>query len=805
MVPRPRSRRRLPLGVLASLLFAACAALAASYGLRSPAAAPSDAPATEFSSGRAAEHVFRVAREPHPLGSPENARAREYILGELESLGLDPRTQMVAVVDERFGSPYDAATVVNVLARIEGTGGGDRAVMLSAHHDSVPTGPGANDDGAGVATLLETARALSSGPRPENDVVLLFTDGEELGLLGAKAFAEEHPWAKDVALALNFEARGSGGPSVMFETSTQNARIVEGFARAAPRHLVASSATYEVYNRLPFGSDMVEFKEAGMAGLGFSYFRGAARYHTALDAPESVNERSLQHHGSYALALARHFGDADLEGAGLEAGDGDAVYFDVLGLFLVRYPASWAPAFAVLAAALFAGVVLVGLSRGLLTIRGILGGFLASLLALVLVPAVVAALLPLLRLLGGGRPVEVSVGDVYHGEVYSLGLLAAALALTIAIYGFAVARVGARNGALGALLPWPVLSVLSAVLAPGISFLFTWPPLLALAGLAAPLLLTAAPRGSGASHARAALLLLCGTAAIALFAPSVYLLHLALTVGGAAATAAFVVLGVGLLAGHVSLVGTEDGGRRRAPRWASVGLALAALGLFAAGELLSGFDAEHPRPDTVFYALDGDSGRTRWATLDDETDAYTSRFVEPDAEEGSLGDFLPFGPPGLLDEAPPLPLAAPNVEVIENETRGDARTLRVRVSSPRGAENLSLWLESDDPEKPDAPVVSAEVDGEPVEEAENPGWGRWALEYHGLPEDGIELMLELKPEAPVRLRVVDHSAGLPDAPGVDEARPPDTMPDNDLPTTTRFADATFVGKSFEPTVPERLE
>ena len=802
MVSRPESKRRLPLGVLASLLLAACATLAAFYGLKPPAAAPSDTPETGFSSGRAVEHVSRVAREPHPVGSPENAGVRGYVFGELDSLGLDPRVQTATAVDEQFGSPYDVATANNVLARIEGTGGGDRAVMLVAHHDSVPTGPGANDDGAGVATLLETARAISSGPRPKNDVVLLFTDGEEFGFLGAEAFVEEHPWAKDVAVALNFEARGNGGPSVMFETSAGNGRLVEGFARAAPRPLVASSATYEVYKRLPFGNDLSVFKGAGMAGLGFSYFRGATVYHTALDAPESVDERSLQQHGSYALALARHFGDADLEGLRPEAGDGDAVYFDVLGLFLVRYPASWAVAFAVLSAALLIGAVAVGLRRGLLTARGVSGGFLASILALVVVPAVVAALLPLLRLSGGGRPVEVSVGDVYHGGVYSLGLLAAALALTIAIYGFVGARVGARNLAVGALLPWTVLSALSAVLAPGISFLFAWPPLLALAGLAAPLLLSTARRGSGASYARAALLLLSGAAAVALFAPSVYLLHLALTVGSAAATAAFVVLGVGLLAGHVALVGAEGA---RVPRWAPVGLALAALGLFVAGGLLSGFDAEHPRPDNVFYALDADSGRARWATLDEETDAYTSRFVGPDAEGGSLEDFLPFGPPGLLDEAPPLPLAAPAVEVLDDATSGDTRTLRVRVSSPRGAENLSLWLESDDPEDPDTPVVSAAVDGEPVGEAENPGWDRWAMEYHGLPEDGVELTLETRPNVPVRLRVADHSAGLPAVPGVDEARPPDTMPENDLPTSTRFADAAFVGKSFDLTETEGSE
>ncbi len=171
--PRNEPNHALP-GILAFLLFAACAALSAFYGTEPPAAAPADTPAEEFSSGRAMEHVRRVGREPHPTGSAENDRVREYILGELGSFGLDPRVQTATVVDEEYGSPYGAAIVRNVLVRIEGTGrgdGGETAVMLAAHYDSVPVSPGANDDGAGVATLLETARALSSIPPLKNPTV----------------------------------------------------------------------------------------------------------------------------------------------------------------------------------------------------------------------------------------------------------------------------------------------------------------------------------------------------------------------------------------------------------------------------------------------------------------------------------------------------------------------------------------------------------------------------------------------------------------------------------------------------------
>jgi hypothetical protein len=793
------------------LLLAVCAILAAYYGTKPPAAEPPDAPAGEFSAARAMEHVDRIGREPHPIGSPGNAEVRGYIFDQLESLGLDPRVQTATVVNEQFGFPYAAGTPTNVVARIQGTRGGEgasQAVMLVAHYDSVAGGPGANDDGTAVATLLETARALSSGPPLRNDVILLFTDGEETGLLGAKAFVEKHPWADDVGAVLNFEARGSGGPSAVFEI-TPNARewrLVEGVARSAPRP-IASSASAAIYSRMSVNTDLSVFRyDAGMAGLNFGYFGDATTYHTALDTPSNADENSLQHHGSYALALARYFGDAGPSDMAPRAGElGKPVYFDVLGLFLVRYPAGWAVAISVCVVVVFAGVVVLGLRRRLLTVRGTVGSFLTSLLALVLIPAIVAGLLPLVRFVGGGRPVEISRGDVYFSGIFALGILTATLALAIAVYGFVGRRAGAHNLTVGALVPWLVLCVLSTAFAPRASYVFTWPILLVLVGLAASFVLPDGRSGSKASYLRTAILLLFGAAAIALLAPLTYLLYLALTVRLAAVTAVVVVLGVGLLAGPVALVGRE--GTREsvgaspvwAPHvWASLGLAFASTGFFLAGVLLSGFDADHPRPDSILYALDADSGEARWATFD-QTDDYTSRFVGPNAERGSLGDFLPLGPPGLSDQAPAVPLAAPAVEILGDDTSGDKRTLRLRASSPRGAENLSLWLESDGSQELDTPVLSAAVDGQPAgQTAQLRSQGRWGLEFYNLPEDGVEITLKVRAGAPLQLRAVDYSDGLPEVPGIDEARPADTMPRYDERIrNASFADATFVGKSFE--------
>jgi acetylornithine deacetylase/succinyl-diaminopimelate desuccinylase-like protein len=199
-----RSKENLLPDVFLFLFLLLLVSLAMCVSQQPPNSPPASAPPAEFSAERAFRHVEALAREPRPVGTPAHARARKYIVGELQALGLSPQIQETAVADPK--SPVDpemsvAGTVQNVIARLARTGG-TKAILLLSHYDSVATGPGASDDGSGVATLLETARALQAGPPLKNDVILLFTDAEEVGLLGARAFVEAHPWAKEVGLAL---------------------------------------------------------------------------------------------------------------------------------------------------------------------------------------------------------------------------------------------------------------------------------------------------------------------------------------------------------------------------------------------------------------------------------------------------------------------------------------------------------------------------------------------------------------------------------------------------------------------------
>ena len=441
-----------------------------------PTPVPATAAATEFSAERAMQHVEAIARSPRPIGSANHAAARDYIVQQLRAFGFEPEIQKTTAVNSTGAPLFLAGTIENVVARRKGTGDG-RAVALVAHYDSVATGPGANDDGVAVATLLETARALIAGPQLRNDVLFLFTDGEETGLLGARAFVAEHPWAKEVEIALNFEARGNGGPSVMFETSPQNGALIRALAKATS-HPLANSLSYEIYKRLPNSSDMTVFKAAGWPGMNFAYINGLTHYHTQLDNPENVDARSLQHHGSYALALSRYFGAA----VPAVKPEGDAIYFDALGFLLVRYPAWLAGPFAFGVLLLFAAVVWLGFRRGKLTGPGIAKGALLFFVSLIAAAAAVGGAWWLVRQIHPGYSL-IPQGDSYSHGLYVIGFAVLTLATTAAIVGSFGRKISEANLFVGALLWWAAVMIAATIWVIGGSYLVTWPLLFALPGL----------------------------------------------------------------------------------------------------------------------------------------------------------------------------------------------------------------------------------------------------------------------------------------------------------------------------------
>jgi hypothetical protein len=327
--------------VLALLLFALLE-LVVWERLTPPPVRPVTAPAAEFSAARAQLTLERLLGDgqPHPVGSAAQERVRARLIEELAQLGLKPEVQSgVACSGEGV-----CAELHNVLAQLPGTNAEPSSILLSAHYDSVPAGPGAGDDGQSVATLLELARALRSAPVAQG-AWLLFSDGEELGLLGARLFAAEHPLLAQLRVALNLEARGNRGPSLMFQTGEHSGALVRSFAHST--RPVASSLFVPVYRALPNDTDFSVFLRKGLEGLNLAFLGGVANYHTPNDTLQRLDWRSVQQQGDGALATLRALGQES-------AGARELVYFDLLAYWLVTLPKAWLLPLALLGLACFA-------------------------------------------------------------------------------------------------------------------------------------------------------------------------------------------------------------------------------------------------------------------------------------------------------------------------------------------------------------------------------------------------------------------------------------------------------------------
>jgi hypothetical protein len=322
-------------GVVAGFAFAVAITALLLLLWQSQLIAPSGAARSAFSEEHAFATLSALLKEqrPHTTGSPENAVVRDRILAELKSAGYAPEVQAAFQCDTAPRNPGCTA-VENIVAVHKGTGDG-KAVLASAHYDSVPAGPGVSDDGAGVAVVLELARAFAARTT-RNDVIFLLTDGEETGLRGARAFADHHPLMRRVGVVVNFDARGASGPSLMFETGPGNARLMDLFAHAVARPS-ASSVSYEIYKLLPNDTDFSVYRKLGLSGFNFGFINSAALYHSVRDSLQYIDRRSLQHTGEHAFEVTGALADADLATLSTSS---DASFFDVFGLVTLVWPAA---------------------------------------------------------------------------------------------------------------------------------------------------------------------------------------------------------------------------------------------------------------------------------------------------------------------------------------------------------------------------------------------------------------------------------------------------------------------------------
>ena len=746
------TRRYLFAGLLVGLVLAVVVVAVTPFG--APRAAPSSTSADQFSSAGAMDHLRVIAEGSRPIGSAGSAAAADYIRRHLESLGLGPHTQTAEVV-----SPIDprvAGMVHNVVGRLPGTDP-SRAVLLMTHYDSVPTSSGVADDGSGVVALLETARALRAGPPLRNDVIFLFTDGEEQGLLGARAFLRDDPWAYAVGVAFDFDSPGSSSPALMYEPSPGNGLLVHEYVVATDPF--SSSLMYEVSRRQRIVGDFQLFLARGIPGMSFGMLDGPGYYHTAYDSLASFDEDALQHEGETALSLARRFGALDLWNLRRP----DVVYFNVLGDVAVVYAQSLVTPFAVLAVALFATAVAIAAGRRLLSPRGLALatlGTAATLAASLLVTAVSWWMYETAYQERVWTRTGVVISDWYR-----VGLVLVVAAVVLGIYGFLLRRLRAWDLAVAALAWWGAGTVGVSLLFPGASFLLTWSLVGGSLGLIGAALVD---RPSGDRPAAALIALAGAVPGLALLSSAVYLLLMS-----AGLKQGVTVVAVWLLAGLLMLPLAVV---ERALRiWPPIVLAvLGGIVLFAVGSTVA-FDAEHPKFTSVSYRVMPD-GAPVWQAIG-RLDDYTRAYARP----------LPGAPPvqsyfpdvgvrdTLVGEAPYYGLTAPRLSVLSDITEGDRRTVRVRVRPTRDVAVVSLLLHT---------VVgnlTASVDGHELGGRDTTLLDgttvRWWFDFYAPPPEGIVVTLDFAAGPRVLLRAVDFAHGLPaGAAGKYPARPAGMLP-----------------------------
>jgi hypothetical protein len=719
--------------------------------IRPPQPVPATAPATEFSAYRAQRDVALIASQAHPLGSAANAQVRDYLLTRCRELGLAPSVQDLSVVLTDPGQ-LSAARVQNVLARLPGTQAGGPAVLVLAHYDSQPHTPGAGDDGAGVAAMLETIRALRAGPPLQHDVIWLFTDGEEAGLLGARAYAADTArLRREVGVALNFEGRGNAGPSLTFEVSTQNGWVMREYARAAP-YPIASSLFYEAYRHLPNNTDFTPLRQAGITGLNFAFVEGYPYYHSPADTPGHLDLGSLQHHGSYMLSLVRHFGNIPLTHTKAP----DETFFNPLGTWLVHYPAAWNLPLTQFTISLLLLTLVLASQRGRLRWAGLLGGVLAWIGGLALL---LLAGWGLLTLVAAAYPQYSAFYDraSYNALAYQGALLALGLALFAAYYGAlsGFMRPGSLVG--GALVMVAVLLGLLQWRAPSSAFLLAWPLLAATLGWALSLRQATSPARQQRLGAVAGLLAL---PAVLLLVPGIYLL---LVTFGLSVLVLVALLILAVLLGLVlplllPVLSLPVGpGRRPAISWLLPGLALAELlAALLMGHLTRQPTAAQPQQTHLFYIQDAAHNQAYWVSAAAQPDAWTRQvFTQP--QLGPLPALFPSSAPMLHQAAPVLPLAPATVKILADSQVTGRRWLRLLLL-PGRADISSLTLRLSGA----ARVLGLRVADQPVPASSLPPTaGEISFPFFAPSAQGEELEIELADAAPLRLTVTTRSLGLP--------------------------------------------
>lgn len=633
--------------------------------------------ATVFSTNKALNQLKEITKKPHFVGTAEHEKVIDYLKSQLQKLGLKVEIQEHVAVNNKWRA---AAKTKNIITKIKGTQNG-KALLLLSHYDSNPhSALGASDDGSGIVTILEGVRAfLASGKKPKNDIIICFTDAEELGLLGASAFVNHHSWAKNVGLVLNFEARGSGGPSyLLLETNGGNHNLIQNFQKANTPFPVGNSLMYSIYKMLPNDTDLTVFREDGnINGFNFAFIGDHFDYHTAQDSFERLDRKSLKHQASYLVATLNYFANNNLEKLNSQQDD---VFFNFPYLGMVYYPFSWVLPMFFLCLALFLILFFVGIITKTITIKGALTGFVPLITSLIL-SGLFSYFGWKLALKIHPQYQDILHGFTYNGYYYIAAFVAITVVISLAIYNRYFKKLSIQDLLIAPLFIWLIINAGIAYYLKGAGF-FIIPAIILLVILG---VLIFSKQKSNTTIFFTVLSL----PVILIFAPLVKMLPVGLGLKMLFVSSLLTVLLFGILVPVFQQY-------KKITQIKRLFLVVGIL-CFVIANFTSDYTQDRKKPNSIFYILDTSKNEAFWASYNYKEDGFTKQFLGNNPIKGSYDANTMASKYHtnikLYSKAKIENLPKPTISILKDTLINNDRKIVIEIISNRNANKIELLTE----------------------------------------------------------------------------------------------------------------
>jgi hypothetical protein len=626
----------------------------------------------DFSTQRALDHIKIISQDQHHVGTTAHTRVKKYLVDELTKIGFAVQIQDTMVLSKW----QNLVKVQNVIAKKKGSGSG-KALLLMTHYDSAPQSRayGASDDANGLGVILEGMRMYVQNKKSfKNDIIILFSDAEELGLNGAYGFAKHHPWNKNVGVVVNFEARGTSGPSMMLaETNHGNQALIEAFSKAHVPYPVANSLMYSIYKMLPNDTDLTAFREVSdVPGYNFAYIDGHYHYHTELDKFENLDQKSVEHQATYFLSMVNYLANADLSQMNAKA---DLTYFSIPTQF-IKYPAEWNIYLWVTALVLFVGLTVIGLGKKELKPKSLLVGFLPLLLSLVCAGGLTFGLWQLILFLYPEYQ-DILCGFTYNGHDYMWAFACLSVFLVLFFYQKFYKKDTFLSLVFAPLLLWLILTFFIIQQLAGASFLII--PLIFAVISWGFMMLT--------KYKSPYLHLVFALPALLIVAPLVQLFPIGLGLKILFGSSILIVLGLSLL---LPLFFEAKGTKSM-----SYLMLLLSISFVLKAHFNADFSDQNPKPNSLIYVSDFASNKHYWATYNKVLDPWVKNYIDPNNQLNGIEDFQQSKyNTGFTFKTPTenKSISRPEIKVLLDTINGNFRYFEFEIKANRPTNKLEILV-----------------------------------------------------------------------------------------------------------------